>query len=125
MATTSDLYLDHALTEAELLRLSSSQTYFRGEQYRSRCAVRGLRLEDGTLAGEVQGRMMYRCRLRLEGGGLSGDCICRRIMGVASASIWWRWGSRTFRHGACRGRWPAFPRRRRRRVSRRAVGRSC
>lgn len=57
MATTSDLYLDHALTEAELLRLSSSQTYFRGEQYRSRCAVRGLRLEDGTLAGEVQGRM--------------------------------------------------------------------
>ena len=76
MATTSDLYLDHALTEAELLRLSSSQTYFRGEQYRSRCAVRGLRLEDGTLAGEVQGRMMYRCRLRLEGGGLSGDCIC-------------------------------------------------
>ena len=76
MATTSDLYLDHALTEAELLRLSSSQTYFRGEQYRSRGAVRGLRLEDGTLAGEVQGRMMYRCRLRLEGGGLSGDCIC-------------------------------------------------
>lgn len=60
MTTFRNLYLDHALTEAELLRLSSSQTYFRGEQYRSRGEVRGLRLEDGTLAGEVQGRMMYR-----------------------------------------------------------------
>ncbi|MGN0880270.1 MAG: SWIM zinc finger domain-containing protein [Oligosphaeraceae bacterium] len=76
MTTFSDLDFDHALTEAELLRLSSSQTYFRGEQCRSRGAVRGLRLEDGTLTGEVQGRQTYRGRLRLEAGVLTGDCTC-------------------------------------------------
>lgn len=76
MTTFRDLDFDHALTEAELLRRSSSQTYFRGEQYWSRGAVRGLRLEDGTLTGEVQGHLTYCCRLHVEDGRLTGDCTC-------------------------------------------------